>query len=60
MPAAAIGAVTAKAEVSVKVAGAAALAGTTPALRDIWEETSFQLERKQVCGLPRLGKACAK
>ncbi|EFN52340.1 hypothetical protein CHLNCDRAFT_139160 [Chlorella variabilis] len=48
VPCAAIGASRAGAEVSVAVGGGtAAIAGTTPALRDTWEATSFQLERLQ-------------
>jgi phosphoribosylformylglycinamidine synthase len=42
-----IGATLAAADVSIAVAGQQQVAGTTPALRDVWEATSFQLERLQ-------------
>jgi hypothetical protein len=47
VPAAAIGASRADQTVELRVGGAAAVSGTTPALRDVWEATSFQLERLQ-------------
>ncbi|GAB4814933.1 hypothetical protein N2152v2_001979 [Parachlorella kessleri] len=34
-------------DVSIAVAGRPEITGTTPALRDVWEATSFQLERLQ-------------
>lgn len=42
-----IGNVTTAAEISVSVNGVAEITGSTAALRDIWEETSFQLEKRQ-------------
>lgn len=48
VPCAAIGATQAGADVSIAVGGQQQIAGTTPALRDVWEATSFQLERLQV------------
>lgn len=33
--------------IEVRVGGQPAISGTTPALRDVWEETSFALERLQ-------------
>jgi phosphoribosylformylglycinamidine synthase len=47
VPCTAIGATGVKAEVEVKVGGTAAITGTTPLLRDLWESTSFQLETLQ-------------
>lgn len=47
VPCAAIGATTAGQDVSVSVGGQQQISGTTPALRDVWEATSFQLERLQ-------------
>ncbi|PSC73466.1 putative phosphoribosylformylglycinamidine chloroplastic mitochondrial [Micractinium conductrix] len=47
VPCAAIGATQAGADVSIAVGGQQQIAGTTPALRDVWEATSFQLERLQ-------------
>lgn len=44
---AAIGATQAGADVSIAVGGQQQISGTTPALRDVWEATSFQLERLQ-------------
>jgi hypothetical protein len=48
-----IGKVTPDKKCEIRVAGAAAISGSTAALRDVWEETSFALERLQVgvlCG----------
>mmetsp|Transcript_6895 Transcript_6895/g.13751 ORF Transcript_6895/g.13751 Transcript_6895/m.13751 type:complete len:1317 (+) Transcript_6895:84-4034(+) len=42
-----IGSVTPKPEISISVNGVAEITGTTSELRDIWEETSFQLEKRQ-------------
>lgn len=47
VPCAAIGATAAGTAVSLSVGGQQQVAGTTPALRDVWEATSFQLERLQ-------------
>ena len=47
VPAAAIGATASGQDVSLSVGGARQVGGTTPALRDVWEATSFQLERLQ-------------
>ncbi|GMH61806.1 hypothetical protein TrRE_jg10546, partial [Triparma retinervis] len=47
VPAFNIGKVTAKGDVAVSVNGSAEITGTTAALRDLWEETSFQLEKRQ-------------
>jgi phosphoribosylformylglycinamidine synthase len=47
VPCAAIGTSSADASVTLAVGGTAAVSGTTPALRDVWEATSFQLERLQ-------------
>lgn len=42
-----IGKVTPSQSVDIRVAGQTAVSGNTAALRDIWEETSFALERLQ-------------
>lgn len=47
VPCAAIGATAAGQDVSLSVGGQQQVGGTTPALRDVWEATSFQLERLQ-------------
>ena len=47
VPAALIGKVSSGKGVEVKVAGAPAVTGDVAALRDVWEETSFVLERLQ-------------
>ena len=47
VPCAAIGATAAGQDVSISVGGQQQVSGTTPALRDVWEATSFQLERLQ-------------
>lgn len=47
VPCSAIGATAAGQAVSVSVGGQQQISGTTPALRDVWEATSFQLERLQ-------------
>lgn len=47
VPAAAIGSSSADAAVSISVGGQQVVASSTPELRDIWEATSFQLERLQ-------------
>ena len=47
VPCAPIGATAAGQAVSLSVGGQQQVAGTTPALRDVWEATSFQLERLQ-------------
>eukprot|EP00887_Chlorella_sp_A99_P003357 scaffold26.g3357.t1 len=47
VPAAAIGATRADAAVSLSVGGREVVSSTCPALRDVWEATSFQLERLQ-------------
>lgn len=39
---------TSSQQIGIKVAGAAAISGTTIDLREAWEETAFQLERLQV------------
>ena len=36
--------------VSISVAGQPQITGSTPELRDVWEETAFVLERLQVGG----------
>lgn len=48
VPCAVIGSSTDSGAVRVLVDGAVAIKGTTPALRDVWEATSFELERRQV------------
>jgi hypothetical protein len=40
--------VTREPVVDIRVGGQPAVAGPTAALRDVWEETSFALERLQV------------
>ena len=47
VPVVAIGSVEAAKEVSVSVAGKEVIADSMPALRDAWEETAFELERRQ-------------
>eukprot|EP00775_Hariotina_reticulata_P008987 gene8987-9160_t len=47
VPCAIIGKVLPEQTIDVKVAGQAAISGNTAALRDVWEETSFALERLQ-------------
>lgn len=47
VPCSAIGATQEGTAVSVSVGGQQQIAGTTPELRDVWEATSFQLERLQ-------------
>jgi len=47
VPAAAVGKVTAGMGVSIKVNGKVEVSGETPALRDVWEATSFELEKLQ-------------
>lgn len=47
VPAVAIGSSRADKAVSVSVDGQQVLGSSTPALRDVWEATSFQLERLQ-------------
>lgn len=47
VPCSIIGSVVPKQEVDIKVAGQTAIQGNTAALRDVWEETSFALERLQ-------------
>ena len=47
VPCSAIGSTQAGEAVSIAVGGQQQVAGTTPALRDVWEATSFQLERLQ-------------
>ena len=48
VPCSVIGSSTDSGTVCVSVDGAVAIKGTTPALRDVWEATSFELERRQV------------
>ena len=48
VPCSIIGQTTKNADVSISVAGVPAISGTVGELRDVWEETSFQLERLQV------------
>jgi phosphoribosylformylglycinamidine synthase len=43
----AVGSVAADAGVSIAVGGQQHISGTAPELRDVWEETGFQLERLQ-------------
>ncbi|KAL4423911.1 hypothetical protein ABPG75_001212 [Micractinium tetrahymenae] len=47
VPCSAIGSTQAGEAVSIAVGGQQQVGGTTPALRDVWEATSFQLERLQ-------------
>jgi len=47
VPCSIIGSVLPKQEVEIKVDGQTAIKGNTAALRDVWEETSFALERLQ-------------
>lgn len=47
VPAAVIGHVTAAPTCAISVAGVSQISGGTAALRDVWEETSFALERLQ-------------
>lgn len=47
VPCSIIGKVTPDQTVDVRVGGEAAISGNTAALRDVWEETSFALERLQ-------------
>lgn len=47
VPCSIIGKVVPDQTVDVRVGGAAAVSGNTAALRDVWEETSFALERLQ-------------
>jgi phosphoribosylformylglycinamidine synthase len=51
VPCSIIGKVLPEQTVELRVGGEAVLSGNTAALRDVWEETSFALERLQVrCG----------
>jgi phosphoribosylformylglycinamidine synthase len=50
VPCTIIGRVTADPSIAIRVGGEAGVSGTTPALRDAWEETSFALDRRQVGG----------
>lgn len=47
VPASVIGQVKAESSVRISVGGSTAVEGTVAALRDAWEETSFELERVQ-------------
>ncbi|MEW5304184.1 MAG: hypothetical protein WDW36_006814 [Sanguina aurantia] len=47
VPAAVVGHVTAAPACAISVAGVSQISGGTAALRDVWEETSFALERLQ-------------
>eukprot|EP00232_Nephroselmis_pyriformis_P024180 CAMPEP_0182872920 /NCGR_PEP_ID=MMETSP0034_2-20130328/12013_1 /TAXON_ID=156128 /ORGANISM="Nephroselmis pyriformis, Strain CCMP717" /LENGTH=1409 /DNA_ID=CAMNT_0025005539 /DNA_START=44 /DNA_END=4273 /DNA_ORIENTATION=+ len=47
VPASSVGAYAKAKDISVSVGGKVAVSGTTPVLRDVWEETSFLLERRQ-------------
>ncbi|KIY99597.1 phosphoribosylformylglycinamidinesynthase [Monoraphidium neglectum] len=47
VPCAIIGRVTPDKKVDIRVGGKPAISGATPALRDVWEETGFALERLQ-------------
>jgi phosphoribosylformylglycinamidine synthase len=48
VPCSIIGKVLPEQTVELRVGGEAVLSGNTAALRDVWEETSFALERLQV------------
>lgn len=47
VPCSIIGSVVLEQKIDIKVAGETAISGNTAALRDVWEETSFTLERLQ-------------